>query len=215
MEHAAERASLESIPLLARALSYEDSLRRRTEGLTWAIWGVVMALIFFMYAGMGELGEDGGPAWATLLWVPWVLVGSALTWALWRTSALSLAGGERRPAGLAVTLAWIGAIVLGLAAMMLGPRLPNPDHSALVSVGLAWLFMGGTNLFRATPSGRRATLAIGATTLALGLAFSFLLPAPSWRAPDAALVRFLQDILRGAAAAGPPLAFGLWQALRG
>lgn len=215
MEHAFERTPLEALPLLSRALTYEDSLRRRTEGITWAIWGIVLALVFFMYAGAGALGEDGGPLWLTLLWVPWVLAGSVLTWALWRTAALSFGASERRPVGLVVTLAWTGAIVVGLGAMALGPQLPNPENSALLSVGIAWLLMGGTNMFRATPVGRRATLFIGAATLVFGLGFSFLLPPPAWGSASEDMMRFAHDLLRGAAAALAPMTLGLWQALRG
>ena len=214
MEHGSERTTLETIPLLTRALSFEDGLRRRTEGLTWAIWGVVLALIFFMYAGLGAAGAEA-PWWIALLWVPWVLVGSAVTWALWRSAALRFAAEGKQPAGALVTVAWIAALVVGLAAMAYGPRLPNPENGALLAVGIAWLVMGGTNLFRATPSGRRAILVIGAATLAFALALSFLLPAPSWGAADADLTRFLHDVARAAAAASAPVAVGLWQALRG
>jgi cation transport ATPase len=212
MEPTTEHAPLDALPLLSRALSFEDSLRRRTEGVTWAIWGIVLALVFFMYAAMGgALGERGPPWWAVALWLPWVIAGSALTWALWRTSALGLAGKERRPAGLAVALAWIAALFVGLGVVFEGPQLPNPDHSPLLAVGLAWLLMGGTNLLRATPTGRRAALLIGALTMGAGLAMAFLLRVPA--GDDVA--RFAQDVLRGAAAASFPIAVGLWQALRG
>lgn len=215
MEHVAERAPLDALPLLSRALSYEESLRRRTEGITWALWGVVLALIFLMYGGMGEVSEGGEAGWLTVLWVPWVLVGSAITWALWRTAALTMVGTDRRPAGLVVTLAWIGAIVAGLAVTMVAPGLPNPENSALLSVGVAWLVMGGANLFRATPEGRRTIIAIGALTLACGLAMAFFLPRPDWGSGSESLVRFLQDLLRAAVAAAAPVALGLRQALRG
>lgn len=214
MEHVTERAPLDALPLLSRALGYEESLRSRTEGLTWAIWGVVLALIFFMYGSLGALGHDM-PAWIGLLWIVWVLAGSALTWALWRTAALRIGGATRRPAGLVVTLAWIGAILGAFALVMLGPPLPNAENAALLAVGLAWTLMGGANLFRATRAGRAATLTIGLVTLAIGLAMSLFLPSPDWSSASGDAQRFAQDLLRGAVAAFVPLAVGLWQALRG
>ena len=102
MQMTDERAAREAIPLLQRALTYEDSLRSRTEGLTWALWGVVLGLVFFMYASMGAMGHDA-PPWVGFLWIGWFLVGSAITWALWKTAALPLGGGARRPAGILVT----------------------------------------------------------------------------------------------------------------
>lgn len=203
-------ATADALPLLHRALSYESSLRRRTEGITWSIWGLVLALIMLMYAAMGDLG-DTPPWWINALWVPWILVGSVLTWALWRTAALSLGAHERGPAGAWVTLAWIAALVAGLSIFSLPARVPDPESLPLVAIGIAWLLAGATNLFRATDEGRRALILIGAVLCALGIALAFTLPHPD----GADAVRFGLDVLRASAMALVPLAVGLWQALRG
>lgn len=198
---------------LARALSFESSLRSRTEGLTWAIWGVLLALVLLMYAAMGDLGA-APPWWTYALWVPWVGAGAALTWALWRTAALSVGAAERGPSGAVVAVSWALAIAAGTAVLGLSSRMPNPESSGVVAMSVAWLIAGATNLFRATPLGRRVVVFIGAALGLAGLALSFAFPAPSHAASgDAA--RFAQDVLRAALAAGVPLVAGLWQAMRG
>lgn len=199
---------------LEKALSFEGALRSRTEGVTWAIWGVVLALVFFMYGSMGDLGHEP-PFWANLLWVPWVLAGSTLTWALWRTAALRFGASERHPAGVWVTIAWISAITAGLSIFSFSSRFPNPEGTAPLAIGIAWLLAGATNLFRATPLGRRATIVIGLTVAIGGLAISFLLPPPSSLGSSEDQARFAQGVVQGALVALVPLAVGLWQALRG
>lgn len=204
--------------LLERALAYEDSLRGRTEGITWMLWGLVLGAIMFMYAGMGAL-YDEAPALRPLLmvlWVPWVLAGAALTAALWRTAALAArAPAFAGPRGLLVAAAWVGAILLGFALVAALPHARNPESAPVLALGVAWLALGATNLLRATPDGRRVLLAVGATLVVAGLALVLALPAPAYGAPDEAQARFLQDLLRGGLVALVPFAAGLWQALRG
>lgn len=201
-------------PLIERALSFEGSLRSRTEGVTWALWGMVLALVFFMYGSMGEFGHEP-PLWTNILWVPWILVGALLTWILWRSAALSLAARSRHPAGAWVTIAWVAAITAGLSIFSFSSRFPNPESTGILAIGIAWLLMGATNLFRATPLGRRVTIVIGLGLALVGLALSLLLPPPSAFGAAEGQARFLQGFLQGCLVALVPLAAGLWQALRG
>ncbi|HEX2021235.1 MAG TPA: hypothetical protein VHH36_00865 [Candidatus Thermoplasmatota archaeon] len=215
VEEGDARGAAASLRIIEGAISHEGTLRARAEGLTWALWGLVLAAVFLMYAAAGPAyGEADVPSWFAALWVPWVAAGAAVTVALWRAAAVS-APLPRPAAGWGVTALWIGAIAVAFGLLSLAPAPRNPESAPVVAVGLAWLLMGAPNLFRATPTGRRVVVGIGLATALAGLALATLLPAPDPHAPDEAQVRFLQDVLRAGVALGFPLAGGLWQALRG
>lgn len=214
-----DAGAVDELRVVARALSLEDGIRSRTEGLTWATWGFVLGAIFLMYAATGRLaGAAGLPGWAALLWVPWVLAGAAFSAALWRSAGLASPLPAARPAGALVTLAWLGSILIGFALLDLALGLlsmPHDESMPVAAVGLAWLLMSAFGWFRATQEGRVAILVIGLVTLAAGVALVFGLPPADYGAPAEGVVRFGHDMLRALAAAAPPLLVGLWQALRG
>lgn len=72
-----DTATADALPLLTRALSYESSLRRRTEGVTWAIWGVVLATIMRIHAQIGTSATP--PMVGDCSVVPWILLGAGVT----------------------------------------------------------------------------------------------------------------------------------------
>lgn len=101
---------------------YEEGLEARTGGLTCMLWGLAIAGIFMTYAAAADLLEQAEAYWAfTLLWVPWVVAGSALSGMLWRSNAITLRKpGEAGPGyriSVVTTLAFIGfaaALFFGL-----------------------------------------------------------------------------------------------------
>lgn len=80
----------DALQTIARATSFESSLRARTSGITWMVWAFVTAGMFvtYSYAGL-RYGEDF-PLWATQLWIPWVLLGAIATRVIWKSAALAV-----------------------------------------------------------------------------------------------------------------------------
>lgn len=213
---AIDRDALAALPELRRALSFEGSLRSRTEGLTWMLWGLVTAAIFVSYDWAGQ-AFDEMPWWAEWLWAWWVAAGSAFTWALWRTAALTAGVDARRPAGFAVTMLFVGAGALGWALALLVVRTPQGDQVVpLLAVGTAWLAAGVLGFARATPLGRRVLMAVGAAILLLGALLLALYPGDaSWHSPASETARDALRAGRLLVAGLVPFLAGLWQATRG
>ena len=79
------RGALET---LTRLEGLEIGLYRRLEGITWMLWGLVTAGIYFTFAAVAQ-GFDPSPAWLSFLWVPWVAAGIIATIRIWRTAHLA------------------------------------------------------------------------------------------------------------------------------
>lgn len=202
---------------IQQASTYEEPLRRRTEGITWMLWGLVTIAIFLSYDALSPhfhhydhaTGiETHAPWYIQILWVYWVIAGALFTWVLWRTVALAFPVGPHRPAGIKVTLLWVAAGAIGWTlALLLLPNL-HPHLTPVVALGIMWLTLGVLNLQRATPLGRRVLVVSGFLILLLSLAIQPL-------APDPGGDLFALNAARALAAGLPPFLVGLWQALRG
>ena len=87
-----ERLSVRgAIEAIQRATSYGEPLRRRAEGLTWMAWGLAAGGLFltalFLSLVVQVTWEE---AWVDFIFVPWMLVGLALTYAAWRMAGVAL-----------------------------------------------------------------------------------------------------------------------------
>lgn len=190
----------EAARVLARASTYEDALVQRTEGLTQMVWGLCTSALFLTY-GFGSLLD--APGWAYgLLWIPWIAAGMIFTLALWRSAALSHAGGGLfdRPQGIVVRF-WIVTAVFSAIFLFLQPDGPVVP---LAIVGGVWTLMAIANVYQASPLGRRLWAATG-MSLVVGAA---LLAA--FRAPIQ-VSGLVSIVLPGLV----PMALGLYQTLRG
>jgi hypothetical protein len=190
----------EAAGLLQNAATYERALERRAEGLTMMTWGLVNSALFVFY---GFLDLLDAPAWAFATgWLPWVLVGLLMTFALWRSAALSRA----RPLVDEPTGGfWLRAVGLTLAIALVF-SLVRPDGPALplAILGAVYAAVAALNLFRSHAEERRLAFGAGLALLALGAGLG-LASAPIE--------------LAGSVAIAAPLAIlgglGLWQTLRG
>lgn len=201
---------------IREAAAFEEPLRRRTEGVTWMVWGLVTAAIFATYDALSpafhefdhETGvETTAPWYIDALWVYWVLAGALVTWALWRTVALATPV-ESPPAGKRVTLTWVAAGALGWAlALVVLPWL-HTHLVPVVAIGVAWLTVGAVNLQRSSPLGRRVLVVVGVVVVTAAVLLDLAAPTPGG---DLTLL----NAGRLLAAGLPPLLGGLWQALRG
>lgn len=201
-------SATEALATVARATQAEASLRSRTEGVTWMVWGLVTAAIFLSFDAASPLYElPATPFWADFLWVPWVAAGSLVTAAVWRTAALG--GGMRAegPGAFLATGAWVVAGVVGFAVVFwVLDGVGNPDLDFLAGLGFAWLLMGAANPLRLTRGGRFVAMATGAVFVLASFAFVLLAPDAS---PGAA------EAFRAGLAGVVPLGLGFAQAMRG
>ncbi len=195
----------EAASTIAQARSYEEPLRRRTEGVTWMIWGLVPA--------GAQLTIDALPRYTgtyqgwmdTIPILAWVAVAVLLTYAVWRIAAFQRSVLDPRVRRtVAAALFWLPlvAAVVGASWWIAGTLAVGHDP-VLFGVGVAWLVLGATDAFGTTGTGRRVLLAMGA--LVLLLTGVFLLaggPGPS----------SLRLILVGGSV---PFLAGLYQTLRG
>lgn len=203
----------QAVETIQRAQTYEEPLRRRTEGVTWMIWGLVTVGISLGFASIQEFfGSTGAPWWYyPLNLFGWVLAGGVFTYALWRIAALGTP--SLRPRGRRSALAGLLWLPLVYAAwglvLLVGPGL----HETVIipaSIGITWTFLGGVNAFKATPTGRRVLLAAGLLILVGAAAFAYATAGQPERIRWTAHTAFLIVV-----AGGAPFVGGLWQSLRG
>lgn len=218
METLSPEAALATID---RAVRVESGLRRRTEGLTWMLWGIVSGATFLTYDAAGAwFGPEGTewPSWAGFAWLGWLLVGGLFTYVLWRTAAVAEPMPTRRPGGLVAVVAWVAAGFVGFALVFWGfPGKLAPDMTFLVGIGLAWTLLGAVNVHNATPTGRVVCVVVGIVIALLGVVSSFAMgPAPGWHDAAAADAWHARgEMTRAAVGLLVPLVGGAWQALRG
>lgn len=162
-----------------RALSdlphYEERLEVRTGGLTCMLWGLAIAGIFMTYTAAADLLEQAEADWAfSLLWVPWVLAGSALSGLLWRSNAIAL----RRPVdgrpgyviSAVTTLAYIAFAALLFLGLDVLAGLEWTVHSVMtVASGLMALLLA-TWQRRAWGPGARNVAVAGVAMVLAGIA---------------------------------------------
>lgn len=212
---------------IEEARSYERPLRRRAEGVTWMIWGLVAAGIQLSFSAAPSLvrpyapeavpAHEVLPAWySPLVVLGWLTVGVAFTHAVWRIASLKAPELSARPLRTALGgLLFVGLIYGGFAVLSwLGGELPEALFPTL-AIGAAWLGVGVLDVFQTTDRGRRTLVAIGVLVLAAGVLAAVLLP---WSGVIEYSDRLTYDttapitILAGG---GIPLLAGLWQGIRG
>ncbi|MBW3582577.1 MAG: hypothetical protein KY455_05700 [Euryarchaeota archaeon] len=190
---------MQAAKTFAEARRWEDSLVRRTEGLTWMVWGMVTAGIF------GTLGLlvflEIPPVLVVAGWSVWAMAGLALTFVIWRTAAL-LGRNEFRPIGWKVYV----TKVLVLASVVLFLHFVVRPESIIVPMLLVGIIWGTVALF-----GRRLSLAgrivsLVSSLVILGMAIAL----------DSVVLPMTQAMFVGVSLmAGIPFLAGLYQALRG
>jgi hypothetical protein len=190
----------EAARVLAEASTYESSLRERTQGISWMIWGLVSAGIWMTYGYAALAAPDLGWGYS-LLWMPWIVAGGAATGALWRSAALSRPALRRTPtwkmwAQYAVGVVFFTALFLVVPPS--GPEFP------LVAIGAFWAFLGLANPFRMSRLGVRISVLVGTSCALVG---GLLLLSP--------LGIGAREAIATVVAGGVPLASGLYETTRG
>lgn len=203
------------------AIRFEEGLRSRTEGLTWILWGLVNAAIFLSYEAVSTLYYGAGaplatsadpaqqrsPWWVGGLWVPWIAVGAAATYALWRSAALSSdAVRDRPPRHALAVVAYVAFIFVGWAIAVVA--LPDRAESVypMLGLGTAWIVLAVLDPYRATATGRRVAGVVGVLIISFGVVVALVIPA-DWHNVSGLVAALITGTV--------PLVAGLWQSLRG
>jgi hypothetical protein len=207
---AAETLTVEqAVATIEAARQYEEPLRRRTEGVTWMLWGLVTAGLFASGTALGLVVGFSHPAIALYPFV-WLAAGIAGTKAVWSIAGVSLPPtreGQRRSLLSILAAAAVVAVAWGVPSALL-PEAALPPF-ALLGNAAPWVVLGLLNPHRATGVGRRAMVAAGAGIALVALVTSPLVANAGHAAWD--IVTLLGIVAGG----GGPFLAGLWQALRG
>jgi hypothetical protein len=147
----------------------EASLRGRTEGLTWTLWGLALA------GGQvtdAVLGPEPGPAGAFA--GLWTLVAILASIGLWRSGAIDLNPRVSTRRAVVFFVGWqvlllLASIPVYVALYVLGLGRA-PPAGALLSLGALLLAFGAWNPLAFTPRGRVAGFALGIISIAAGVA---------------------------------------------
>lgn len=196
---------------IEQARGFEEPLRRRTEGVTWMIWGIVPAGIQLSFDAAKDYVQPF-PGWLDpLILLGWPLLGIAMTYAVWRIAVLNKPGlsGHRWRSMLGAAL-WLPAVYasMGLAFMLFGVGWQGA-FLPLVGIGATWLVLGATNTFKATPTGRKVLVAIGAIILGVAVGIAATVDLAS----DVGTT--LTELAAIFVAGGVPVLAGLIQSVRG
>jgi hypothetical protein len=189
----------EAAAALARANQWEDRLVHRIEGMTWMVWGLATAGIWVTLTAMGRGPMDVLPV--MLSWSLWVFAGFALTYALWRSAALS------RPDVVQAAAWWtyvakVAGIALALALLHFIIEPTTPAYP-LALTGFLWIMLALLGR-RWSHLGKTTATAIGGLVILGGFALPFMFNE-------------MEDLMLAAALIGGivPVLGGLYQTLRG
>lgn len=184
---------------IARANQWEDRIIHRTEGMTWMVWGLVTAGIWVTLTAMSRGPQAILPM--TLSWTVWVVAGFGLTYALWRSAALT------RPDVIRTAPWWtylvkVAGIALAIASLNFVMQPTTPAYP-LALMGFLWIALALLSR-RWSRLGKITALAIGAAVIIGGLALPYL-------------VGGMEEMMLAAALIGGiiPTVGGFYQTLRG
>jgi hypothetical protein len=200
----------QAVQTIARVSAYEAPLRRRTEGVTWMVWGLVTAGLVASGSALERYGVPFSNPVYELYPFLWLAAGIVATKAVWSIAGVSLPPtkeGARRTA-LAIALAIVVTVAVWTVALVAVPISAAP---AFILIGLAtpWVVLGTINPHRATRAGRLAMIASGAALFATAFAMLPYLPSDH----DAGFR--LMEVLGTFVGCGAPFVAGAVQALRG
>ena len=209
---------------LQRLENAHDALDRRTRGLTWMIWGLVLPGISLTYSYAGNTMQDGATFpmwWFLVLWIPWVLLGAVVSAALWRSAGLMSKAARPIWHGIKAFLVFVGVTVilyLGYhflkiyeVAAFVGPSV------LLLMVGIGTLVLGLMRWAAPDSLERWLWAAGGATLILVTLVATWIVGPVSHDADPAAFVPALRAfaVIAPAAIASVYVGNGLYLSVRG
>lgn len=193
------RSAIETID---RAASYDTPLRRRTEGTTWMVWGLVGAMAYLLDEPLPSLPWQVVLA---ILTIGWPVLGVLATSAVWRIAALSrpALGPQAKRLTAYAALGSAAIAILFMAAWITFELSGSYVLTAAALAGLPWAFLTLVQWSRMSDEGRRLAVAIGIGMVTLLFAFVVALGAD------------VPTLVPPTIIGGVPFAFGAWHAMRG
>lgn len=174
----------EAVDEIDRLEDERTALSRRTAGLTWIVWGLVLAGLV-MYMNLWEaLGVDAGPngefieEFQPLVALAWPVVGYVVTRSIWRSAGLTVPGlGDISPGKRAIRYA---AIVLAgiLTPLLMGylrgvVGVPAAEDLAFLAVlGGVTVAAGAMGVGCHDRLERTVAIAMGSSILVAGFAIA-------------------------------------------
>lgn len=200
-----------AISTIERAIAYTQPLRRRTEGVTWALFGLASATFAFSYVWIWKNGYD--PQYRLILvWlVGYTLVGVGPAMLSWRIASVmdEAYSVDSRRLVASIVVAGIALIGIDLALWSFFGETPLSIALNIVLLPSAvWAALGLLQWGRLSQAGRRDTWILAGVMALVGFSLVFLLGA------NAATVDLDVAIFAAASGAIPFLA-GVWRLARG
>lgn len=174
-----------ALATIDRGFSYTAPLQRRTEGISWILFGLAGLFLLSYVVFVPSATSENNWRWF-LVWLAgyaFLVTGPALL--AWRVASVveaRLAMDARRVALSIVVLA-VGLVALDYAIWV--PLGPSSDEKAVGRLilalnvvlfgGAAWAALGVAQWMRMSQAGRRDTLVLGATMASLGFALVYIL----------------------------------------
>lgn len=167
-----------AVATLDRALAYSGPLQRRTEGITWILFGLTTALFGVYYTWLSETGRDPSLRWLAPSFIGYASLCLGLPLLSWRVAGAVISDyvvdAKRVFAGimvLAVVLIASNFVVWSLLNEY--PRFSIAFNGALAE-GSAWAILGLAQWSRMSASGRRDTLVLGAAMVVVGFVLLYV-----------------------------------------
>lgn len=198
----------DAVEAIGRGTAYDIPLRRRTEGVTWMVWGLATGVAFLAFS---TTDPTRFVSWVPII-VLWPALGILGTSAAWRIAALSRAtlapqASRSSATAIVVMVALFAALVTALA--ITGGNGPQPLFLASVLTALPWAAFAMLQWRRMTPGGQRAMVWTGvAMVMTMLLLMQFVLVPDREHSPQNLLIAV-------AVMGGPPFALGVWRVFRG
>jgi hypothetical protein len=161
----------------------QGSLRSRFEGVTWILWGLVVALQAMTLGYLEEAGLSssvGGHTPASALSHLWILVGVVAAVGVWRAAAVNFDPGISRGRALAFFIAF--PVLVSLASFGLDHTTLGAGATGFAAVmALLLVAFAVTNPVRFTRRGRWTATVLGFVAAAVAVAaWVFASPGFAW-----------------------------------
>jgi hypothetical protein len=200
-----------AISTIDKALAYTQPLRRRTEGLTWLLFGLASAIFPLSYGWIWENGFERHYR-LILVWLAgYALLSIGPGLLAWRIASIVSEDYRIDPKRVAATVSVLAVLLVGLNFAfwgLFGATQLSVALNIVIFGGAAWSGLALGQWARLSQTGRRDTWLIGAAMALAGAALVYLLRADT---TTVALDVMIFVISMGAI----PAVAGWWRLARG
>jgi hypothetical protein len=200
-----------AISTIDRAIAYTQPLRRRTEGITWVLFGLSSALFVFSYVWIWDRGYDTSYRLMLVWLVGYAILAIGPGLLVWRVASVAGEGYAIDTKRVAAAAILVGVLLVALNYALWGIFGATRLAIALNIVGFGgavWAGLAIGQWSRLSSTGRRDTCVLAATMALVGFALVYILRADATTVGLDALIFVTTMGLM-------PTAAGLWRLARG